>query len=76
LLWGVWQVRGTCLTPLRCGRWAALVHPAIFVGLLIAFLLLLCGLLPRLQRGIRSVLGRIAGLFGRRPPQAPPALAT
>jgi hypothetical protein len=56
------------------GLWAALNHPVIFLGLLIAFLLFLCWLLPRLWRGIRAVLGRIAAFFGRRPPSTPPAV--
>jgi Domain of unknown function (DUF4126) len=41
------------------GGWLALFHPAVFIGLLCAFVLLMLWLLPKLWRGIKSVLGSI-----------------
>jgi hypothetical protein len=49
------------------GLWAALAHPAIFLILLILFLLALCWLLPRIWRGLRLVARKVVALFGRRP---------
>lgn len=46
------------------GLWAALMHPWIFVGLLVVFILLMIWLLPKLWRGIKSVFRGIARLFG------------
>ena len=46
------------------GLYAALAHPWIFLILLAAFVLLLIWLLPRLWRGIRAVVARIARAFG------------
>ena len=48
------------------GLWAALAHPVIFLILLMLFLLSLCWLLPKVWRGLKSVLRKIASLFGRR----------
>lgn len=58
------------------GLLVAINHPWVFLILLVAFLLLLIWLLPRLWRGIRSVfaaLGRFlrGGRQGPRPPVAP-----
>jgi Domain of unknown function (DUF4126) len=41
------------------GGWLALAHPGVFIGLLCGFILLLFWLLPKLWRGIKSVLGSI-----------------
>jgi Domain of unknown function (DUF4126) len=41
------------------GGWLALAHPAVFLGVLIAFILVMIWLLPKLWRGIKSVLGNI-----------------
>ena len=41
------------------GGWLMFAHPAMFIGLLVGFILLLCWLLPKLWRGIKSVLGTI-----------------
>jgi hypothetical protein len=49
------------------GVWAALNHPFVFLGLLLLFILLMAWLLPRLWRGVRLVVSRLAGLFGRTP---------
>jgi len=46
------------------GLWAAFVYPMVFLGLFILFILILCMVLPRLLRGIRTVLRRIGGWFG------------
>ncbi len=47
------------------GIWLALSHPVLFLGLLLAFILLSIWLLPRIWRGIRTVLRRLRRLFGR-----------
>ena len=44
---------------LLTGGWLVFAHPAVFIGLLCAFVLLLFWLLPKLWRGIKSVLGNI-----------------
>ena len=44
---------------LLTGGWLALMHPAVFIGLLCGFILLLFWLLPKLWRGIKSVLGNL-----------------
>ena len=54
------------------GLWAALAHPAIFLILLTLFLLSLCWLLPKVWRGLKAVLRKIAALFGRRPENPSP----
>lgn len=55
------------------GLWAALSHPVIFLVLLVAFLLLLCWLLPKIWRGIVVVFRRIAAFFkGRSEPVSTP----
>ena len=41
------------------GGWLALMHPAVFVGLLGVFILLMIWLLPKLWRGIKLILGNI-----------------
>jgi hypothetical protein len=44
---------------LLTGGWLALMHPAVFIGLLCGFIVLMFWLLPKLWRGIKSVLGSI-----------------
>jgi Domain of unknown function (DUF4126) len=44
---------------LLTGGWLALMHPAVFIGLLCGFILLIFWLLPKLWRGIKSVLGNL-----------------
>lgn len=39
------------------GGWLMFAHPAVFIGMLCGFVLLLFWLLPKLWRGIQSVLG-------------------
>lgn len=51
------------------GLWAALNHPAIFLGLLVLFLFLLCWLLPKIWRGVRGVVHKVG--LSLRPVPAP-----
>ncbi len=57
------------------GLWAALNHPYIFLGLLLAFLLLMVWLLPKLWRGIALLLRKLGELLGivEKRPTMPPA---
>jgi Domain of unknown function (DUF4126) len=41
------------------GGWLVFAHPAVFIGLLCGFILLLFWLLPKLWRGIKTVLGSV-----------------
>ncbi len=41
------------------GGWLALTHPMVFLGVLAAFILVMIWLIPKLWRGIKSVLGNI-----------------
>jgi hypothetical protein len=47
------------------GVWTSLHHPLMFLGLLLLFILLMVWLLPRLWRGIKRVVSRLAALFKR-----------
>jgi len=53
------------------GLWAALIHPWLFVALLVAFILLLVWLLPKIWRGIKFVFAKIRSLFGGNKPESP-----
>lgn len=53
------------------GLWVALNHPVVFLVALALFILLMAWLLPKIWRGIRALLRRIAGWF-RRGPGSPP----
>jgi Domain of unknown function (DUF4126) len=44
---------------LLTGGWLVFAHPAVFIGLLCTFVLLMFWLLPKLWRGIKSVLGNV-----------------
>jgi uncharacterized membrane protein len=44
---------------LLTGGWLVFAHPAVFIGLLCGFVLLLFWLLPKLWRGIKSVVSNI-----------------
>lgn len=44
--------------------WLALYHPVVMLVLLVVFMLLAVWLLPKIWRGIQSVFGFIARLFG------------
>jgi hypothetical protein len=41
------------------GGWLVFAHPAVFIGLLCGFIVMMFWLLPKLWRGIKSVLGNI-----------------
>ena len=45
------------------GLWAALHHPWVFLALLLAFIVLVIWMLPKLWRGIKKVFGWLARLF-------------
>jgi Domain of unknown function (DUF4126) len=44
---------------LLTGGWLVFAHPAVFIGLLCAFIVMMFWLLPKLWRGIKLVLGNI-----------------
>ena len=44
---------------LLTGGWLVFAHPAVFIGLLCGFILMMFWLLPKLWRGIKSVLGNV-----------------
>ena len=46
------------------GGWLVFAHPAVFIGLLCAFIIMMFWLLPKLWRGIKSVLGNV-GKIGK-----------
>ena len=54
------------------GLWAALNQPWLFIALLVAFLVLVAWLMPKVFRALRKVGGGILRLLGRRP-RAPAA---
>lgn len=55
------------------GLWTALHHPYLFLALLLAFILLLVWLLPRIWRGIMMIVRKATSIFGgRKPPESPP----
>jgi len=54
------------------GVWAALVHPWVFLIFLALFVGLLIWLLPKLWRGIKAVVAKIAALFNRSGSKPPP----
>jgi Domain of unknown function (DUF4126) len=41
------------------GGWLVFAHPAVFIGLLCAFIVMMFWLLPKLWRGIKIVLGNV-----------------
>lgn len=41
------------------GGWLALMHPAIFIGVLLIFVLMMFWILPKVWRGIKSILSSI-----------------
>jgi hypothetical protein len=45
------------------GLWTALYHPWVFIVLLIAFIILMIWLLPKLWRGVREVFAFLGRLF-------------
>lgn len=53
------------------GLWLALQTPWLFLGLLLLFLVAAVWLLPKLWRGIRTLLGRLVSLFRGQGPTYP-----
>lgn len=45
------------------GLWTALHYPLLFVGFLVAFILLLAWLLPRIWKGVMKILSMLLNLF-------------
>lgn len=41
------------------GGWLALMHPAVFIGVLFSFVLLMFWLLPKVWRGVKMVLSKL-----------------
>lgn len=46
------------------GLWMALHHPVIFLGLLIAFIILMIWLLPKIWRALKAVYRKLQSVFG------------
>ena len=46
------------------GLWAALSHPVVFLAAFVLFIVLICWLLPRIFRGVRTVARRVGGWLG------------
>ena len=44
---------------LLTGGWLVFAHPAVFIGLLCGFIIMMFWLLPKLWRGIKTVLGNV-----------------
>ena len=44
---------------LLAGGWLALVHPAVFIGMLLAFVVFMLWMLPKVWRGIKSIFTHI-----------------
>ena len=57
------------------GLWTALYHPALFIVLLVLFILLSIWLLPKIWRGIKRVFGFLGRLSGNRKAADPPVTA-
>jgi len=55
------------------GLWTALYHPALFIVLLVLFILLSIWLLPKIWRGIKRVFGFFGRMFGNSNATDPPA---
>jgi hypothetical protein len=48
------------------GLWAAVQHPVLFLCALVAFLIALCWLLPKLARGIARIVSQLGAWLGFR----------
>ena len=44
------------------GGWLVFAHPAVFIGLLCGFIMIMFWLLPKLWRGIKSILGNVGNV--------------
>jgi hypothetical protein len=62
-----WMASVTEDVAVVAGLWTALAHPWLFLALLIAFILLVIWLLPKIWRGFRKVFGAIGRMFGSQP---------
>lgn len=49
-------------SALLTGGWLAFAHPMVFLGLMAVFILVMIWLIPKVWRGIKSVLGNIGKL--------------
>ncbi len=58
------------------GLWVALNHPWLFLAALAGFIILMVWLLPKLWRGIKAVVSRIARFFGGGKQASPEAQTT
>ncbi|MDX2456973.1 MAG: DUF4126 domain-containing protein [Gammaproteobacteria bacterium] len=54
------------------GLWTALYHPALFIVLLVLFILLSIWLLPKIWRGIKRVFGFLGRMLGNSKSAEPP----
>jgi len=54
------------------GLWTALYHPALFLVLLVLFILMSIWLLPKIWRGIKKVFGFLGNMLGSSKSQDPP----
>ena len=57
------------------GLWTALYHPALFIVLLVLFILLCIWLLPKIWRGLKKVFGFLKRKLGNNSDAAPPVTA-
>lgn len=57
------------------GLWTALYHPALFIVLLVLFILLSIWLLPKIWRGMKKVFSFLGRLSGNRKTSDPPVTA-
>ncbi len=51
------------------GLWAALVHPQLFLVLLVVFIIFLIWFLPKIWRGIKKVFKFLGKMFGEKTPE-------
>ncbi|ATX81204.1 protein of unknown function (DUF4126) [Mariprofundus ferrinatatus] len=54
------------------GLWTALNHPTLFLALMLAFIVLMIWLLPKLWRGIKLVFRKLRTFFGGKEPEPKP----
>jgi hypothetical protein len=54
------------------GLWTALYHPALFIVLLVLFILLCIWLLPKIWRGVKRVFGFLGRMLGNNNSPQPP----
>ena len=59
-----WTASFTEDIAVLAGLWAALNHPAWFLGALLLFIVLLIWILPKIWRGVKKVFRFLANMFG------------